>query len=352
MTLAKMNLLRIGLLLFFVISFSSVLGKARQSKMNNFKVLVTNPTVPDSGITLLNDNGCNVTQLQTESRENILKNVRGMDALFWASGIKLDSEVLDAAGPQLKTIGLMSAGYNHVDVEELRKRGIRMGNTPKVLNDAVADIAILLTLAASRRLHEARLSIENGNWVTNDWAWMCGQDITNSTVGIIGLGHIGQTIARRLKGFDIQQLLYTGHKEKKEGIELGAKFVSLNTLLEDSDFVIMVVPLTTETHHMCNEEFFSKMKKTAVFINVSRGEVVDQPALINALKRHTIFAAGLDVMTPEPLPSNHELLTLPNVVLMPHLGSATIETRQSMSTLTAQNILRGLAGEEMLTPVV
>uniref|UniRef100_A0A6P7GNT9 Glyoxylate reductase/hydroxypyruvate reductase n=1 Tax=Diabrotica virgifera virgifera TaxID=50390 RepID=A0A6P7GNT9_DIAVI len=153
----------------------------------------------------------------------------------------------------------------------------------------------------------------SGNWVTNDWAWMCGQDITNSTVGIIGLGHIGQTIARRLKGFDIQQLLYTGHKEKKEGIELGAKFVSLNTLLEDSDFVIIVVPLTTETHHMCNEEFFSKMKKTAVFINVSRGEVVDQPALINALKRHTIFAAGLDVMTPEPLPSNHELLTLPNV---------------------------------------
>ncbi|XP_072397255.1 uncharacterized protein [Diabrotica undecimpunctata] len=246
----------------------------------------------------------------------------------------------------------MAAGYNHVDIEELRKRGIRTSNTPKVLNDAVADIAILLTLAAPRRLREARLSIEHGEWMPNDLEWMCGQDITNSTVGIIGFGQIGQTVARRLKGFDLRQLLYTGHKEKKEGIELGAKFVSLNTLIEDSDFIIVVAPLTTETKHMCNEEFFSKMKKTAVFINVGRGEVVDQPALINALKNHTIFAAGLDVMTPEPIPPNHELLTLPNAVVTPHLGTATNETRQSMANLAAQNILRCLAGEEMLTPVL
>ncbi|CAG9838708.1 unnamed protein product [Diabrotica balteata] len=246
----------------------------------------------------------------------------------------------------------MAAGYNHVDIEELRKRRIRVANTPKVLNDAVADIAVLLTLAAPRRLREARLSIENGEWMPNDSEWMCGQDITNSTVGIIGFGQIGQTIAKRLKGFDLKQLLYTGHKEKKEGIELGAKFVSLNTLIEESDFIIVVAPLTTETKHMCNEEFFSKMKKTAVFINVGRGEVVDQPALINALKKRTIFAAGLDVMTPEPIPSNHELLTLSNAVVIPHLGTATNETRQSMANLAAKNILRCLAGEEMLTPVV
>ncbi|KAG5882982.1 hypothetical protein JTB14_026440, partial [Gonioctena quinquepunctata] len=134
--------------------------------------------------------------------------------------------------------------------------------------------------------------------------------------------------------------------------ELGAKFVSLDTLIKDSDFVIMAAPLTNETTGMCNDDFFSKMKKTAVFVNISRGQVVDQPALIKALKNETIFAAGLDVMVPEPLPPNHEFLKLPNLVLLPHLGSATRETRNGMSLLTAQNILRGLGGEEMFTPVV
>ncbi|XP_023027723.2 glyoxylate reductase/hydroxypyruvate reductase isoform X2 [Leptinotarsa decemlineata] len=342
----------LGLHLFFVISFASAVAKARQTNvMNSPKVFVAGPSVPRAGLDLLVEKGVQLTKVENESKEDILKKVKGVDALFWASHLKLDKDVLDSAGSQMKVIGTMSAGYNHIDLEELRKRGIKLGNTPNVLNDAVADVAVLLSLAASRRLHEGRLKIENDQWKSHS-EWMLGKDIVNSTVGIVGLGGIGQTIVRRLKGFDVKEFLYTGHREKPEGKELGAKFVSLDTLTRESDFVIMAVPLTNETEGMCNEDFFSKMKKTAVFVNISRGQVVDQPALIQALRNETIFAAGLDVMTPEPLPSNHELLTLPNLVLLPHLGSATRQTRDAMSLLTAQNILRGLGGEEMFTPVV
>ncbi|CAH1116187.1 unnamed protein product [Phaedon cochleariae] len=343
-----------GLQLFLLISFATAVAKAKQlTIMNNPpKVLVTNPTVPSIGIELLTEKGCQVIIVENESREEILKKVKGVDAVFWFSHEKFSNDILDAAGSQLKVIGTMSAGYNHFNLDELKKRGIKLGNTPKVLNEAVADVAILLSLAASRRIQEGRLAIENNQWKNTDAQWLLGTDIANSTVGIIGLGGIGQAIAKRLKGFDVKQVLYTGHKEKPEGEELGAKFVSLDTLNRESDFIIVAVPLTNETNGMCNEDFFSKMKKTAVFINVSRGQVVDQPALIDALKNGTIFAAGLDVMTPEPLPSDHEMLKLPNLVVLPHIGSATKNTRDAMSTLTAQNILRGLGGEEMFTPVV
>ncbi|CAH1982890.1 unnamed protein product [Acanthoscelides obtectus] len=189
-------------------------------------------------------------------------------------------------------------------------------------------------------------------WDRLHYQWILGQDINNSTVGIVGFGGIGQAIAKRLKGFEVRQILYTGHREKPEGKSLGAKFVSLDTLLRDSDYVIICAPLTKDTEDMCNEEFFSKMKKTAVFVNISRGRVVDQPALIKALKTGTIFAAGLDVMTPEPLPPDHELLKLPNIVLTPHRGIATVETENTMALLAAKNILKCLAGEEMLHPVV
>jgi glyoxylate/hydroxypyruvate reductase len=346
-----MGLYKICLQLVFVIGFASALGKIKRSDMSALKVLVTNPTVPDKGTKLLAEKGCQVIQISNESREEVIRHVKGVDAILWASGLHLDKEILDVAGPQLKAIGLMSAGYNHIDVVEVKKREIKISNTPSPLTDAVADVAVLLTLAAARRLHEARLNMESDEWGQKDWKWMLGQDITNSTVGVIGLGNIGQAIVKRLKGFNVEQFLYTGHKEKKEGIALRAKFVSLNTLLQDSDFVIVVVPLTAETQGMCNEEFFSKMKKSAVFVNVSRGTVVDQPALIKALKNGTIFAAGLDVMTPEPLPSDHELMTLPNVVLLPHLGSATNHTRANMAIMAAQNILNALAGEEMISPI-
>jgi glyoxylate/hydroxypyruvate reductase len=317
--------------------------------MNRPKILMTNPSIPQIAFDLLGRQ-CELVRVENEKRSSILEKVAGVDAIFWATKETLDVEILDKAGAQMKTVGAMSAGVNNIDVLELKKRGIKLGNTPGVLDDAVAEIAVLLALSAARRLHEGRLKIERNEW-TPSLTWMLGQDIVGSTVGIVGLGGIGRAIAKRLKAFQVDKILYTGHREKPEGQELGANFVSLDTLVKDSDFVIVSCPLTTETRGMFNDDIFSKMKSSAVFVNVSRGEVVDQDALVRALKEKKIFGAGLDVMTPEPLPPDNELVKLPNAVLIPHLGSATLKTRNAMAELTAQNILRGLGGEEMFTPV-
>ncbi|XP_018569219.1 glyoxylate reductase/hydroxypyruvate reductase-like [Anoplophora glabripennis] len=341
-----MNYLRSAFLLCLVMT----LGKASNSTRP--KVLISSPYVPQIASDLLSK-CCDLINVQNGSKEEILSKVEGVDAILWASHLKIDKYVLDAAGSQMKTIGTMTAGYDHIDLVELRKRGIKLGNTPKVLNGAVADTAVLLGLAAARRLHEGRLLIDGSKWDPNEW--ILGQDIAGSTVGIIGLGGIGQAIAKRLKRFEVNEIIYTGHKEKPEGKELGARFIPLedrDTLIKDSDFIFIAAPLTPETEGMCNEDFFSKMKKTAVFVNISRGKVVDQKALYKALKEGQIFAAGLDVMTPEPLPATDELLTLPNLVVLPHWGSATAKTRDAMAQLTAQNIIKGLNGEPMITPVV
>ncbi|KAJ3644704.1 hypothetical protein Zmor_022414 [Zophobas morio] len=317
--------------------------------MQRPKVLMTNPSIPQVAFDIL-ERQCEVIRTKDYTRASILEKAAGVDALFWATSQKLDAEILDKAGPQMKTVGTMSAGVNHIDVPELKKRGVKLGNTTGVLNDAVADIAVLLALGASRRLHEGRLKIEKNEW-TPGLTWMLGKDIVGSTVGIVGLGGIGQAIVKRLKGFSVGKFLYTGHREKPEGTDLGCTFVSLDTLVKESDFVIVSCPLTSETKLMFNDGIFGKMKSSAVFVNISRGDVVDQDALVRALKGGKIFAAGLDVMTPEPLPPDNELAKLPNVVLIPHLGSATENTRNAMAELTAQNILRGLGGEEMFTPV-
>ncbi|KAL3274627.1 hypothetical protein HHI36_016008 [Cryptolaemus montrouzieri] len=319
--------------------------------MGKFKVLVANNTIPQIAHDLLKSE-CEVRVCEAE-REQILQNIPGIDAMLWSSHLQLDKEMLDKAGPQLKVIGTMSAGYDNIDVEELKKRGIKFGNTPGVLDDAVADIAVLLILAASRRYIEGRQAIEDCSWShKNGTQWLLGQDVSGATIGIVGLGGIGQAIAHRVKCFNVAKILYTGHKEKPEGKAIGAEFVSLDALLKNSDFVICSAPLTKETDKMFNAESFSKMKKTSIFVNVSRGALVNQPDLVRALKEKQIFAAGLDVMTPEPLPPDHELLRLSNCVIIPHLGSATWKTRNAMAERAAKNILNALKGEPMISPVV
>ncbi|XP_066246911.1 glyoxylate reductase/hydroxypyruvate reductase-like [Euwallacea similis] len=333
---------------FLSITFAT---PASTDMSKRFKVFISNPTVPKVAMELLKSK-CEVITTTSYDRIAVLKGIVGVDALLWATHEKLDKELLDAAGPQLKVVGAMSAGINNIDLNELKQRGIKLGNTPVVLNNAVADIAIGLALGASRRFTEGRKHIEESTWPSHfNTQWMLGRDITGSTVGIVGFGGIGQTIAKRLKGFDVAKMLYTGHKEKPEGQKLGATFVDLNTLTQNSDFIFLSAPLNNETLHMCNADFFKKMKKTGVLINVARGPLVDQDALITALKTGEIFAAGLDVMTPEPMNPDNELLKLPNVFVTPHIGSATENTRNAMAELTAQNILRGLGGEEMFTPV-
>ncbi|XP_021922275.1 glyoxylate reductase/hydroxypyruvate reductase-like isoform X2 [Zootermopsis nevadensis] len=245
----------------------------------------------------------------------------------------------------------MSAGYDHIDVEELKARGIKFGNTPYVLSAAVAEVAVLLCLATARRLHEGRLKIETNNWESYRPQWLMGQDIQGSTVGIVGFGGIGQAIAKRLIPFEVKQIIYSGHSPKPQAKEFGAVFVSFDELLRHSDFVIIVCPLNEETKGMFNEEAFNKMKPNAILVNVARGGIVDQPALYEALKQGKIFGAGLDVMIPEPLPTDSPLLSLPNCVLLPHVGSATVKTRTAMAVLAAENIIAALEGKPMPAPV-
>ncbi|XP_076223774.1 glyoxylate reductase/hydroxypyruvate reductase isoform X2 [Nomia melanderi] len=281
------------------------------------------------------------------TREDVLQALPEHDAIFIARHHNVNSEFLDIAGPTLKIVSTMSAGYDHLDVPEIKRRGIKVGYTPMVLTASVAEIAILLTLSAAKRSHEGRLKLQQGE-VESNLRWLLGQDVRGSTVGVVGFGNIGQAIVKRLKGFEVDRFIYTDHSRKKEGNELGAHFVSLEELLQQSDFVIVAVPLNNETRGMFNDNTFGKMKKTAVFVNIGRGQVVNTDALVRALRNNTIFAAGLDVTDPEPLSPDHELLKLPNAVITPHLGSATVKTRRDMSIIAAQNILNGLEGKPLV----
>ncbi|XP_063243215.1 glyoxylate reductase/hydroxypyruvate reductase isoform X3 [Bacillus rossius redtenbacheri] len=321
-------------------------------KMSKLKLYITRPDVPEKAIALLKEKF--EVAMWTGSgpvpREDLLRGVRGCDALYCFLTDRIDQEVLDCAGESLRVVGTMSVGHDHVDVPVLKQRGVLLGITPDVLTDAVADLTLALLLATSRRLFEANRQITEGKWTA--WApfWMCGPGLKASTAGIVGFGRIGQEVARRLRPFKVAALLYSGRSDKPEAGELGATRVPLGDLLERSDFVIVTCALTPDTREMFNDALFSKMKRSAVFINVSRGGVVDQAALLRALQGGVILAAGLDVTTPEPLPPSHPLCSLPNCVLLPHIGSATHQARTDMAVLTARNILAAVEGRPLPAP--
>ncbi|XP_049775432.1 glyoxylate reductase/hydroxypyruvate reductase isoform X1 [Schistocerca cancellata] len=318
--------------------------------MGRFKVYVTHPNVPQSAIQLLQES-CDVTVWQQEcpvKRAELMTQIKGKDALFCLLTDKIDKEVLDSAGPDLKVIGTMSVGYDHIDVHEVKKRGIKIGYTPDVLTDAVADLTIALLLATSRRLFESHNEILKGQWGPWSPLWMCGPALKDSTIGMVGYGRIGRATARRLVAFGVGRTLYWGRSDHGDPDNIGAKFCpELTNLLAESDFVIVTCALTTDTHEMFDEKAFAVMKPSAVFINTSRGGVVKQDALIKALETKQIWAAGLDVTTPEPLSPDHPLLSLRNCVVIPHIGSATTQARTEMAMLTARNILAALNGEPL-----
>ncbi|RXM36408.1 Glyoxylate reductase/hydroxypyruvate reductase [Acipenser ruthenus] len=470
---------------------------------------------------------CNIELWDSDDpvpRQELLKKVSGVDGLLCVLTEKIDAELLNVAGPNLKVVSTMSVGYDHLSRDELKKRGIRVGYTPDVLTDSVAELTVALLLATSRRLIEAVNEAKNGGWGTWRTMWLCGYELSQSTVGILGLGRIGVAIAKRLKPFGVKRFIYTDvaprpelaaqiqaeyvsldelakvsdflavccaltpetqgicnsalfNKMKKTSIfintssfdvqlwdsneplpkvellrgvagahglicllsdkidkevldaagtslkvistfsvgfdhlaideikqrgirvgytpevltdataeltvalllatarlsiakrlkpfgvtrflytgrqprpenaaEIQGEYVPLDKLAEESDFVVVSCALTPETQGMCNKDFFAKMKKTAVFVNSSRGAVVNQDDLYNALTSGQIAAAGLDVTVPEPLPTSHPLLTLKNCVVLPHIGSATYATRGTMSVLVANNLIAGLKGESM-----
>ena len=277
------------------------------------------------------------------SREQLIERARGVDGLLCMLTEKIDGELLDVIGPQLKVISNMAVGVDNIDVAAATAHGIPVGNTPGVLTDATADQAFALMLAAARRIPESERFLRAGKWVTWHPSLLLGTDITGSTLGIVGFGRIGQAVAKRAQGFDMRVLYYGPTARPVHG----AQSVDLDTLLRESDFVSIHVPLKQETRHLVNEQFLARMKQNAVLVNTARGGVLDQAALHNALKRRQIFAAALDVTDPEPLPMDSTLLELENCIIVPHLGSATRKTRDKMALLAARNLVAGLKGERL-----
>ena len=282
------------------------------------------------------------------TEDDWVNNVKGMHGIYSFGPQKINKRILDAAGEQLEIVSAMSVGVDSIDLNELRNRGIKLGHTPGVLTDAVADIAVSLILTSTRRVIEMVDVARNGEWSTWDPFEDLGCGLRNSTVGIVGLGRIGVATAKRLLPFGVCRIVYTSRSPKPEAAkELNATYLSFQEVLRESDFVLACCSLNPSTIEMFNKEAFLKMKKTAIFVNIGRGSLVDQNALVDALSNNIIRGAGLDVTTPEPLPVDHPLFKLKNCVILPHIGSAEERTRDDMAFLAAKNLISGLNGEKM-----
>jgi glyoxylate reductase len=257
-------------------------------------------------------------------------------------------EDLFAAAPKLKVVSNFAVGFNNVDLAAATKRGIAVGNTPGVLTEATADMAITLMLAAARRLGESTRDAVEGRWKTWDPLGWLGQDLAARTLGIVGMGRIGYSVARRLHAGWGMKVLYTDQVARPDvEKELQATKVDFQVLLRESDFVSVHTDLNAQTKGLFSRDQFARMKPTAVFVNTARGPIVDQEALAAALRNKTIFAAGLDVTDPEPLPPGHELYRLPNCIVAPHIASATVHTRNEMARICAENLIAGLTGKPL-----
>ncbi|QCP51899.1 D-glycerate dehydrogenase [Trinickia violacea] len=278
------------------------------------------------------------------TRDELLEAVRGRDAVITLLTDTVDAAVLDAAGPQCRIFANYAVGFNNFDVAAATARKIVMTNTPGVLDDATAAHAWALLFAVTRRTSEAERYVRAGRW--EGWAPMAfiGQDIDHKTVGVAGLGRIGAKFARKAKAFDMKVIYTDAHPNRTLEDELGATFVDKETLLRESDFLSLHLPLTPETRHYLGAREFALMKKTAVLINAARGPLIDERALVTALRDKMIWGAGLDVFENEP-DLEDGLLELENVVIVPHIASATIETRIAMGNIAVGNVLGVLNGE-------
>ncbi|MGB9683542.1 MAG: glyoxylate reductase [Candidatus Bathyarchaeales archaeon] len=280
-------------------------------------------------------------------KETIIEKARDVDALVTLLSDKIDAEVFDAA-PKLKIVAQMAVGFDNIDVGEATKRGIYVTNTPGVLTETTADFAWALLMAVARRVVEADRYVRTGQWKVS-WhpSMLLGRDVYDATLGIVGAGRIGTAVARRAKGFNMKILYYDVVPMPPEiEKELDAKRVDLDTLFKESDFVSIHVPLIKETYHLVNEEKLRLMKKTAYLINNSRGPVVDEKALYKALKEGWIAGAALDVFEQEPTPTDNPLLRLDNVVVAPHISSASHETRSRMAEMAAENLVAFFEGKQ------
>jgi glyoxylate reductase len=310
-------------------------------------VLITH-TLPDGWLISLKNKVIQVIGLPdaTHLSPNLELYLDQAEGLFTLLTIPVTEGLLKKA-PNLKVVSNMAVGVDNIDLEACTRRGIPVGHTPGVLTSATADLTMALMLASARRLIEANQDARNGKWTTwSPTGWM-GADLDGATLGIVGMGNIGQAVAYRTKGFGLQVIYFDTNQRPEIESSLGARFVSFEQLLQRSDFVSLHLPLTSDTRHLLNRDTLRTMKPTAILINTARGPIVDMQALHSALKEGWIAAAALDVTDPEPLPPSHPLFELPNCLIVPHIGSATRNTRSKMAELACQNLLAGLVGERL-----
>jgi glyoxylate reductase len=312
------------------------------------KVLVTR-IIPEAGLALIRS-ACDAeiwTDPLPPSANVLLAKIASIDGLVSLLTDKLDAAVLDGA-PRLKVISNFAVGFNNIDIAACTARGISVGNTPGVLTDATADMAFCLLIAAARRVVEGHQYTLSGQWKTWEPLGHLGQDLVGRTIGIVGMGRIGAALARRCRGgWDMRILYHDVHRNAKAEADFGARHVDLPTLLRESDFISLHTDLNDSTRGMIGAPQFKQMKPTAVLINTARGPLVDQKALDEALKSGTIFAAGLDVTDPEPPNVDDPLLKLPNVLIAPHIASATVQTRNQMAEICARNLIAGVTGQPL-----
>ncbi len=283
-------------------------------------------------------------------RNVLLENVTDIGGLLSLLTDKIDAELMNRAR-KLRVVSNCAVGFDNIDVQEATKRGIIVSNTPGVLTDTTADFAFALLMAAARRVVEGDRVVRAGKWKTWGPMILLGQDVHGATLGIIGLGRIGSAMAKRAKGFGMRILYSDVVRNKQAEEELGIEYVDIDTLFTRSDFITIHTNLTPETHHLIDQKQFEKMKRTAVLVNTSRGPIVDNMALYDALRSAKIAYAALDVTEPEPIPADHPLLTLDNVIVVPHIASASVATRTKMGLMAADNLIAGLKGEMPPNPV-
>lgn len=277
--------------------------------------------------------------------QQLLEAVSQADGLYCMLSDRIDQQLV-AQSPRLRVISQMAVGVDNLDLAACATRNIRIGHTPDVLTETTADLGMALLLAAGRRIAEGRDEVLTGGWGDWDPAHSLGRDIHSARLGIVGMGRIGCAVARRAAGFNMD-VVYHNRTAHPDATALGARLVDFDELLITSDFIILTCPLTTETHHLIDRQALRKMRPEAILVNVARGPVIDTAELAEALTSGEIRAAALDVTDPEPLPSGHDLLRLANCLVVPHIGSATVQARAAMAELAAENLIAGLAGRPM-----
>lgn len=284
------------------------------------------------------------------TRDVILRNIVEVDGLLSLLTDKIDAELMDGAS-RLKVISNYAVGFDNIDIQAATKRGIIVTNTPGVLTETTADFTFAMMMAAARRLVEGDKIVRAGKWKTWGPMILLGQDVHAATLGILGLGRIGAAVARRAKGFGMKIQYYDVVRNERAEQELGIQYADLDKILTESDFITLHTNLTPQTHHLIGAKQFEKMKRNCILVNTSRGPIVDNMALYEALRNGKIAYAALDVTEPEPIPKDHPLVTLDNVIIVPHIASASVATRTKMALMAADNLIAGLKGEMPSNPV-